>query len=67
VLFETVSAFGNVGLSTGITPNLSAWGQAILVATMFIGRLGPLTFILALAQGEHRAIYRYSEERVKIG
>lgn len=67
VLFETVSAFGNVGLSTGITPDLSAWGQTILVVTMFIGRLGPLTFILALAQGEHRAIYRYSEERVKIG
>ena len=67
VLFETVSAFGNVGLSTGITPDLSAWGQTILVVTMFVGRLGPLTFALALAQVEHRAIYRYSEERVKIG
>ena len=67
ILFETVSAFGNVGLSTGITPALSAWGQAILVAAMFVGRLGPLTFALALAQREPRAIYRYSEERVRIG
>ncbi len=67
LLFETVSAFGNVGLSTGITSVLSAWGQAILVMAMFIGRLGPLTFALALAQKEQRAIYRYSEERVRIG
>ena len=67
LLFETVSAFGNVGLSTGITSKLSAWGQSILVLAMFVGRLGPLTFALALAQREPRAIYRYSEETVRIG
>jgi trk system potassium uptake protein TrkH len=67
LLFETVSAFGNVGLSTGITASISAWGQYILVLAMFIGRLGPLTFALALAQREQRAIYRYSGEVVRIG
>ena len=67
ILFETVSAFANVGLSTGITPDLSAWGQTILVLAMFVGRLGPLTFALALAQREPRAVYRYSTETVKIG
>ena len=67
ILFETVSAFANVGLSTGITPDLSAWGQTILVLAMFVGRLGPLTFALALAQHEPRAVYRYSVETVKIG
>ena len=67
ILFETVSAFANVGLSTGITPDLSAWGQTILVLAMFVGRLGPLTFALALAQREPHAVYRYSVETVKIG
>lgn len=67
ILFETVSAFANVGLSTGITPHLSAWGQLILMLAMFLGRLGPLTFALALARREPHAIYRYSVETVKIG
>ncbi len=67
VILETVSAFGTVGLSTGITPDLSPWGKSIIVATMFIGRIGPLTIALALAQGQRRAIYRYSQERVRIG
>ncbi|MCZ6614263.1 MAG: Trk family potassium uptake protein [Chloroflexi bacterium] len=67
ILFETVSAFANVGLSTGITPDLSAWGQTILVLAMFVGRLGPLTFALALARREPHAVYRYSVETVKIG
>lgn len=43
LLFETVSAFGTVGLSTGITPDLNGCAKLILVLTMFIGRLGPLT------------------------
>ena len=67
LIFETVSAFGTGGLSTGITADLSAWGKALILITMFVGRIGPLTIALSLAQGEHHAIYRYSQERVRIG
>ena len=69
LLFETVSAFSTNGVSAGITGQLTKVGQTILVFTMFIGRLGPLTFGLLLAQREERprAIYRYAQERVKIG
>ena len=67
LIFETVSAFGTGGLSTGITSELSAWGRSLLVLTMFVGRIGPLTIALALTQGHRRAIYRFSEERVRIG
>lgn len=67
ILFETFSAFGTVGLSTGITPDLSPAGRIIIIATMFVGRLGPLTLVLALAARERRRTYRWSEEAVKIG
>ena len=67
LIFETVSAFGTVGLSTGITPELTPWGKSIIIGTMFVGRIGPLTIALALGQRQRRAIYRYSQERVRIG
>ncbi len=67
LLFETVSAFGTVGLSTGITHVLSPWGKTLILITMFIGKIGPLTIALALAQRQQHAIYRYSQERVRIG
>ena len=67
LVFETVSAFCTVGLSTGITPDLSPWGKSLLTLTMFVGRVGPLTIALALGQRQQRAIYRYSQERVRIG
>ena len=67
ILFESVSAFGTVGLSTGLTPDLSGWGHLILVLTMFAGRVGPLTVVLALAQAADRDVYRYARERVTIG
>lgn len=67
LLFETVSAFGTVGLSTGITPDLSMAGRLIITATMFAGRLGPLTLILALVQRQQPTIYRYPEEVIRIG
>ena len=67
ILFETVSAFCTVGLSTGITDKLSDPGKYIIVFTMFIGRVGPLTIALLLAQKEATSLYRYAEERIKIG
>jgi trk system potassium uptake protein TrkH len=67
ILFETVSAFGTVGLSTGITPQLSIAGRLIITATMFIGRLGPLTLALSLIQRQHHVNYRYPTDNVRIG
>ncbi|HEY41040.1 MAG TPA: Trk family potassium uptake protein [Dehalococcoidia bacterium] len=67
VLFEAVSAFGTVGLSAGITPQLSVAGRLIITATMFIGRLGPLTLALSLIQRQHHVSYRYPTDTVRIG
>ena len=67
ILFETVSAFGTVGLSTGITAELSDWGKGILAATMFMGRFGPLTLALLMQGREHVEPYRFAEESIRIG
>jgi trk system potassium uptake protein TrkH len=67
LLFETISAFGTVGLSTGVTPGLSTAGRIIITITMFVGRLGPLTLMLALIQRQRAANFRYPEETVRIG
>jgi trk system potassium uptake protein TrkH len=67
LLFETVSAFGTVGLSTGITPSLSLAGRIIITFAMFLGRLGPLALTLALLQRQKPSQYRYPEEMVRIG
>jgi trk system potassium uptake protein TrkH len=67
LLFEAFSAFGTVGMSTGITPELSPAGRALLCLTMFAGRLGPLTLVLALATRERHTSYRWPAEEVKIG
>jgi potassium uptake TrkH family protein len=66
-LFEALSAFGTVGLSTGITPEVNAVGQVILIALMFLGRTGPYTLFVALALREREQLYRYPEERPLIG
>jgi len=67
LLFETVSAFGTVGLSTGITPDLSVAGKLIITAVMFIGRLGPLILVLSLTQRQKPSEYRYPQDEVRIG
>jgi trk system potassium uptake protein TrkH len=67
LLFETTSAFGTVGLSTGITPDLSIPGRLIITGMMFIGRLGPLLLVLSLTQRQQPAIYRYPQDTVRIG
>ncbi len=66
-LFEALSAFGTVGLSTGITPDLDGIDQAIVIALMFLGRTGPYTLFVALALRERERLYRYPEERPLIG
>jgi trk system potassium uptake protein TrkH len=67
LLFEIVSAFGTVGLSTGLTSELSRWGHLILIIAMFIGRVGPLALGLAMTQRSRKENYRYTQERVTIG
>jgi trk system potassium uptake protein TrkH len=67
VIFEQVSAFGTVGLSTGITPGLSALGQLWIIASMFVGRLGPLTIALAVLRTQAASPFAYPDERVMIG
>lgn len=67
VLFETVSAFGTVGLSTGLTPQLSTEGKLLVTVLMLVGRLGPLTFAYAFASRHLASRYEYAEERLMIG
>jgi trk system potassium uptake protein TrkH len=65
--FEVVSAFANAGYSLGFTAQLSEWGRFLIAFTMFWGRLGPLTIVVALAQREQPALIRYPEEPVILG
>ncbi|WP_347876705.1 potassium transporter TrkG [Actinomadura sp. 7K534] len=67
VLFEVVSAFGTVGLSTGITAELPPAGKVLLVVLMFVGRIGPLTFATALALRERTRRYELPVERPIVG
>ena len=66
-LFEAISAFGTVGLSTGITADFSSVGKVVLIALMFLGRTGPYTLFIALVLRERRRRYEYPEERPIIG
>ncbi len=67
VLFEVTSAFGTVGLSTGITAELPPAGQYVLIALMFIGRIGPITAASALALRSRTKAYRHPEGRPIVG
>jgi trk system potassium uptake protein len=66
-LFEVVSAFGTVGLSTGVTPTLTEAGKICIIATMFAGRIGPLTLALAVAFKDRPERYFYPEENIMVG
>ena len=67
LLFEVVSAFGTVGLSMGITPELTLMSKLTVIATMFVGRIGPLTLLIALSKKESRGVFKYPEEQIMIG
>ncbi len=68
VIFEVVSAFGTVGLSMGITNELTSVGRLLLTVTMFMGRVGPMTLALALGQRTHHVpSVRLPEERIGLG
>lgn len=67
VLFEVISAFGTVGLSTGITADVGTAGHLILTVLMFVGRLGPVTLGAALALHVQTRRFRYPEERPLVG
>jgi trk system potassium uptake protein TrkH len=64
--FEAVSAFSTVGLSMGETTGLMSSSKLIVIALMFIGRLGPLTVALSLSR-KRRVEYQYAEEPVMVG
>lgn len=67
MLFETISAFGTVGLSTGITYNLSTSAEWVLMALMFTGRIGTITVASAIALASRPRLYRLPEDRPIIG
>ncbi|OWR30496.1 Trk family potassium uptake protein [Saccharibacillus sp. O23] len=67
VLFETMSAFGTVGLSLGLTPELSTFGKILIALTMFAGRVGLLTLVYALKPKKNFEKYRYPEGKIIIG
>jgi len=66
-LFETVSAFGTVGLSMGITDKLTSMGKLIIIVMMLLGRLGPLTLAFAMARRAEKARFQYAEENIIVG
>jgi len=66
-MFEAVSAFGTVGLSMGITPNLSSVSKFLIVLLMYIGRVGPLTVLFAFSLRKKELHYSLPEEKIAIG
>ncbi|MBC2856580.1 MAG: TrkH family potassium uptake protein [Cetobacterium sp.] len=67
IIFEVISAFGTVGLSMGITADLSIFSKILIIITMFIGRLGPLTFALALGEAKVKENVKYPKENILVG
>ena len=67
LLFEEFSAFGTVGLSTGITASLTAAGKTIIIFSMFVGRIGTLTLAMALSTRVISTKYRYAQTSMMVG
>ena len=66
ILLETVGAFTTLGITIGITPYLSLLGKLLIISTMFIGRIGSLTLMIALRNKTDKNEFSYPEERVMI-
>lgn len=66
-LFEATSAFGTAGLSMGLTPELSIGGRLLIILTMFIGRLGPLTIAFAITNRRKKEAFRHPKGNIMIG
>lgn len=67
IVFEAVSAFGTVGLSMGITSNLTKIGKTAIILLMYLGRVGPLTLAFALGEKKFKSAYHYPEGNIGIG
>ncbi len=67
IMFEVFSAFGTVGLTTGLTGKLTAAGKVIVILLMFVGRLGPLLLLGSIQSLRKRLLYKYAEEKLPIG
>ena len=67
ILFDQVSAFALVGLSTGVLPEMSAFGKSVMIVSMFVGRFAPFFIALELSQRDRRMAYRYPSEEIRIG
>ncbi|MDY2629814.1 MAG: TrkH family potassium uptake protein [Clostridium sp.] len=67
LLYETSSALGTVGLTLGLTPKLSSLGKIFIMIMMYLGRVGPLTVMLALTRKRKKSGYKYPEGKILIG
>lgn len=67
ILFEVISAFATVGLSLGITSSLTVFSKILIISTMFIGRVGPLTVAIALSEKKNKMKYKFPEENISVG
>ncbi|CAN7315709.1 TrkH family potassium uptake protein [Paenibacillus sp. LjRoot153] len=67
ILFEVTSAFGTVGLTMGLTPELTTLGKVLICLTMFAGRLGTITLAYALQPKQEKELFRYPEGKITIG
>src|SRR5690625_2112676 len=67
IAFEVTSAFGTVGLSFGITSELTSISKIILMILMFVGRVGIITFLFMFKDNAHTGRYNYPKERINIG
>lgn len=67
IIFEAFSAFGTVGLSMGLTPNLTVIGKIAIILLMYFGRVGPLTIAFAISEKKIKTYYHYPEEDIAIG
>ena len=67
ILFDQVSAFALVGLSTGVIPEMSGFGKGVIILSMFVGRFAPFFIALELSQRDRRMPYRYPSEEIRIG